>query len=137
MGQINIIVFGGQDTALHISALSEARPDIALSAITSSPNVLHTFIKQHPHVALLEAAHDLPDVIPLIAHIDSQAPRTKCIVLAHQFEVVHIRRSVAAGAIGYLRFGSNLCDLAASIRLVQAGKFTCAPEVTRLLLSAY
>ena len=138
MGQINTILFGGDDTALHIAALIQPHQDIVLLASTPSPdNLLKVIGQYHPQITLLTAAPNLPNVVPLISRLSTETPHKKCIVLAEQFEFRNIRASIAAGAMGYLALDERLPYLDVAIRLVHSGKATFAPEVMEMLRASY
>src|SRR5690349_663028 len=101
MAKISTILFGGQSAALHIASLVQPHDDIVLLASTASADDLLKQIRQYlPQIVLLEAAPDLPDVVPLIAYLVAEIPPTRCIVLTHQCSLRHIQASIASGAMG-------------------------------------
>jgi DNA-binding NarL/FixJ family response regulator len=136
MNKISIAILGQLTTIRQLSDCLQSHPELELSVSTTDPTVLIQGINQfNPQVVLLEVAPTCTKIPECIHQIQAHQPETKCIILAHQLNVVHVRQTILAGATGYLLISPNLDDLAISIRLVHSGKFICSATIATLLTS--
>lgn len=123
MEKIHTAIFASPDTAKKVSELIFSASDIELSIVTSKPGDLLKFIAaDRPQVVVLEVSPLLPDVIGLIEQIHRHCSQSRCLILAHVFDLPHMRKIVDAGDSGYLLIPSNFAGLSIAIQLVCAGK---------------
>ena len=136
MDKIYTAIFGQQTTIQMILGRFPMQADVMLSASVSDSQELFDAVKQsQPHVILLEAIPDCFQIIDLVDRILRKDSATKCIILAHRLDMLHVRQAVSAGAMGYLLM-PDITDLITSVRLVNSGKFACSPEIVRQLVSS-
>ena len=136
MNKIRVAVFAQHQTRPRLLELLQPHADIQPSVLTASVQDLWQGIVQHdPQVVLVETHPELADTISLIKQIQSHHLEIRCVVLAHRLDMGHVRQAVDVGAMGYLLIEPEVDDLATPIRLVFSGKFTCSPEIARLLAS--
>ena len=136
MNKISVAILGQLTTIQQISDRFQSHPELELSVSATDPTVLIQGVEQfNPQVILLEVALSCTKIPDCIHRIQAHQPETKCIILAHQLNVAHVRQTILAGATGYLLIEPNLDDLAISIRLVHSGKFICSATIAALLTS--
>jgi DNA-binding NarL/FixJ family response regulator len=137
MNKLRIAIFGQPSTITQISARIRPHKDLELSLTTGDVAVLYGPEAQSGlEVVLLEMIPQCTQTVEFIRYIQSRQSATKCLVLAHQLDISHVRQTLMAGAMGYLLLEPDLDNMVSCIRLVNSGKFICSSSVTSLLTAS-
>jgi NarL family two-component system response regulator LiaR len=88
-----------------------------------------------PDVVLLDMKMDGMDGIQTTAAIKKDCPDVQVLILTSFHDHDLVRRSMQAGAVGYVLKDANKEDLAGAIRAAKAGQTTLASEAAEDLLS--
>lgn len=89
-----------------------------------------------PDVVLMDMVLPGMDGAEAIAAIRTVCPHARALVLTSYREDAHVRRALAAGAVGYLLKDVSAEELADAIRNASQGRATLAPEATEALIRA-
>jgi len=127
----------GQQVSMRLSVC----PDFEIVEITTSLDMLETAILKHKSQVLLLHARrdasgllDLSDVVTMLNYMQARHFDVKSLVLAHRVDIDHVKESIEAGALGYVKLDGDLNGLIPAVRLVHAGKMALAPEIISRLI---
>ncbi|HUA83342.1 MAG TPA: response regulator transcription factor [Bryobacteraceae bacterium] len=113
-----------------LSQIIDNQPDMTMAAQASTGSeAVQLFRQHHPDVMLLDLR--LPDMngIDVLNSIRGEFPDARVLILTTSEGDVEIRRSMDAGARGYLLKSMPPSELTNAIRQVHAGKKYVPPEV--------
>lgn len=90
----------------------------------------------HPDVVVLDLSMPGMSGLEVVAHLRTDAPHTKALVLSIHDQDEYVLESIRAGAHGYLRKDSSPAEIRSAIRRVDEGGSVLSPDVARQLSSA-
>ena len=90
----------------------------------------------HPDVVVLDLSMPGMSGLEVVAHLRTEAPHTKALVLSIHDQDEYVLESIRAGAHGYLRKDSSPAEIRSAIRRVDEGGSVLSPDVARQLSSA-
>ena len=90
----------------------------------------------HPDVIVLDLSMPGMSGLEVVAHLRTDAPASKALVLSIHDQDEYVLESIRAGAHGYLRKDSSPAEIRSAIRRVHEGGSVLSPEVARQLSSA-
>ena len=139
--QARIRVFSVDDHPLlreGIAAIINNQPDMLLVAqAATGGEAIQLFLQHRPDVTLLDLR--LPDMsgIDVLIAIRSESPEARVVMLTTFEGDVDIRRSLEAGARGYMLKNMPPKELVEAIRQVHAGKKSIPAEVAAHLVDYF
>jgi DNA-binding NarL/FixJ family response regulator len=90
----------------------------------------------HPDVIVLDLSMPGMSGLEVVAHLRTDAPDSKALVLSIHDQDEYVLESIRAGAHGYLRKDSSPAEIRSAIRRVHEGGSALSPDVARQLSSA-
>jgi DNA-binding NarL/FixJ family response regulator len=90
----------------------------------------------HPDVIVLDLSMPGMSGLEVVAHLRTDAPDIKALVLSIHDQDEYVLESIRAGAHGYLRKDSSPAEIRSAIRRVHEGGSVLGPDVARQLSSA-
>jgi DNA-binding NarL/FixJ family response regulator len=141
MAKIYVSMYAPPAIGQQVSTCLSGCPDFEIVEITTSLDLLETAILKHKsQVLLLHAPRDpsglldLSDIVTMLNYMQARHFDVKSLVLAHRLDIDHVKESIEAGALGYVKLDSCFDGLIPAIRLVHTGKMALAPEIIPFLV---
>jgi two-component system invasion response regulator UvrY len=114
--------------------LLEGAPDIKVVAeAESGEEAVRSFLEVRPDVAVMDISMPGIGGLEAIGRILAREPGAKILVLSAHEDVMHARRVLKAGAVGYLTKRSAAEELIQAIRQVSQGKTFLEPAIAQQL----
>jgi len=114
--------------------LLEGAPDIKVVAeAESGEEAVRTFPEVRPEVMVMDISMPGIGGLEAIGRILAREPAAKILVLSAHEDVMHARRVLKAGAVGYLTKRSAAEELIQAIRQVRQGKTFLEPAIAQQL----
>jgi two-component system invasion response regulator UvrY len=114
--------------------LLEGAPDIKVVAeANSGEEAVRSFSEVRPDVAVMDISMPGIGGLEAIGRILAREPGAKILVLSAHEDVMHARRVLKAGAMGYLTKRSAAEELIQAIRQVRQGKTFLEPAIAQQL----
>ncbi len=116
----------------------EIEPDIAVVGEAGDvPTAVELVQAERPAVVLMDISLPPTDGIEATRAILAVAPDTRVLVLTMHADDAYVRRTLKAGARGYLVKDADAGDLVQAVRAVHAGGSFFSPQVANLLRDSY
>lgn len=116
-----------------LSRLLEKEGDLKIVAmVRNGEKAVNAVILHHPHVAVLDIRMPDMDGIEAIAEILGQSPQTRVLMLSGFNNAEYIRKSLKAGAVGYVLKDFVKNDLALAIHAVYEGHYYFSEQIAEV-----
>lgn len=121
-----------------VRSLLEHQPDLEVVAEADNGRQAVELVRQlRPDVVVMDIAMPLLNGIHATEQIRRETRCTHVLILTQHENEEHIRRSLAAGASGYLLKDADSDELINAIRAIQKGESILSPAITRLVIEDY
>lgn len=116
-----------------LSRLLEKEDDLEVVAIVrNGEKAVNAAVRHHPHVAVLDVSMPEMNGIEAIQEILGQSPRTRVLMLSGFNNDEYIRKSLQAGALGYVLKDFARHDLVLAIHTVHAGHYYFSEQIAEI-----
>jgi len=116
-----------------LSRLLEKESDLEVVAmVRSGEKAVNAAIRHHPHVAVLDVFMPEMDGIEAIEEILVQSPQTRVLMLSGFNNNEYIRKSLEAGALGYVLKDFARKDLVLAIHAVYEGHYYFSEQIAEV-----
>jgi DNA-binding NarL/FixJ family response regulator len=121
-----------------VRSLLERQPDFEVVAEADNGRQALDLVRQlKPDVVLMDIAMPMLNGIHATEQIRRERRCTHVLILSQHESEEYIRRSLAAGASGFLLKDTTSTELVNAIRAVHRGESILSPAVTRLVIEDY
>jgi len=121
-----------------LRSILEHQADLEVTAEAENGRQAVELVRQlRPDVVVMDIAMPLLNGILATEQIRRETRCTQVLILTQHENEEHIRRSLAAGASGYLLKDVDSEELISAIRAVHQGESILSPAVTRLVIEDY
>jgi DNA-binding NarL/FixJ family response regulator len=116
-----------------LSRLLEKESDLEVVAmVRNGEKAVNAAIRHHPHVAVLDIRMSDMDGIEATQEILAQSPQTRVLMLSGFNDAEYIRKSLEAGAVGYVLKDFVKKDLALAIHAVYKGHYYFSEQIAEV-----
>jgi len=114
----------------NLRQLIQQHPGLALVAEAADiPSAQELTRRLRPDVVVMDIHRPLPEIIRTAKEMIRQVPGVKVITISMQSDRLYVERSFISGISGYLMKESSYEELIPAIRQVVAGKTYLSPEI--------